>query len=293
MSEEHANEDVSVTETEPENSQIVDRSPNSIVEVDEQRSRKQFDRKYAYWTWCPSQGYLYDGKFPGGEIVLSPMTTSEEKILSQQGKDRMEIINTLVQRCLVDCPVPFDELLIPDMFYMLLVIRNITYGSNYKFQLNCPKCSLEYHHEIELPQGLKLRCLTAEDEGEPWRITLPRSGDQIAFRLLRLKDERDIRIWTREAYQRSVQSGDPSYAYRLAKHVVLINGDEQDPVRRLNYVEDMLGGDSNALRQEIAKKSFGVQLEFDVKCPQCGNETKESLPFDREFFRPSSGEHTA
>lgn len=264
--------------------------PNVIVRLDGDRSKKEFERKYAFWTWCPSQGHLYDGRFPGGEVVLSPMTTSEEKILQQSGKDRMEIIDTLVQRCLVKCPVPYEELLIPDMFYLLLVIRNITYGSFYKFRLECPRCSLEYQHSLTIPDGLKLRCLTDEDEGEPWEVVLPMSEDRISFRLLRLKDETDIRRWTRQAYQRSVQVGDPGYTYRLAKHVVAINGNEMDAVKRLDYVESMIGGDSNALRQAIDKHDFGVRLTLDSECPGCAHASQMRLPFDRKFFRPSSGE---
>jgi len=264
---------------------------NETHRVAEDRSRKEFERKYAYWTWCPSQGRLYgSGVFPGGEIILSPMTTSEEKILQQSGKDRMEIVDDLVQRCIVKCPVAYEDLLIPDMFYMLLVIRNITYGSDYKFRLECAKCSLEYQQALEIPKGLKLRCLTEDDEGEPWSVTLPREGDVIQYRMLRVKDETDIRRWGREAYQRSVQTGDPAYVYRIAKHIVSINGQELDAVKRLDYAEEMIGSDSLALRRAIEKRDFGIKLMLDAKCPSCGHDAKARLPFDREFFRPSDGE---
>lgn len=266
---------------------------NDIARVESDRAKSEFDRKYAFWTWCPSQGHLYDGKFPGGEVVLSPMTTSEEKILQQAGKDRMEIIDTLVQRCLVKCPVAYDDLLIPDMFYMLLVIRNITYGSEYKFRLECAKCGLEYQQQLEIPVGLRLRCLSLEDEGEPWSISLPQSGDMLQYRLLRVRDEKDIRTWSRQAYQRSVQTGDPAYTYRIAKHIVSINGDEKDPVKRLDYAEEMIGGDSLAFRTAIEKREFGVRLQLDATCPSCGHDSKARLPFDREFFRPSDSEDGA
>jgi len=266
------------------------RQPNGIIQLPEAQARQEFERRYAYWTWCPSQGHLYNGKFPGGEIVISPMTTMEEKILQQAGKDRMEIIDTLIQRCLLKCPVPYDDLLIPDMFYMLMIIRNITYGSTYKFRLECARCSLEYQQQIEIPEGLKLRCLTEKDGVEPWEITLPRSGDKIQFRLLRVEDESDIRRWSRQAYQRSVQVGDPAYAYRLGTHIVSVNGKTVDPLERLEYAEEMIGADSLSLRNAIEKKDFGVRLQLDATCPSCGHESKSRLPFDREFFRPSNGE---
>lgn len=262
-------------------------SDYAAVRVPVEQSKIKYDRKYAYTTWCPSQGHLYGGNFPGGEVVLSPMTTSEEKILQQQGKDRLEIIGELIRRCLVYCPVAYDDLLVPDMFYMLLMIRNLTYGNDYKFQLECSRCELTYHHRIDLPQGLILRCLDDTDDGEPWEVSLPRSGDTLRFKLLRVKDENDIRRWSRQAYQRSYQAGDPAYTYRLAKHIVSVNGADLDPVKRLHYVEEMLGGDSVVLRRALEKKEFGVDMMIDTNCPGCGCTYKTRMPFDSEFFRPS------
>lgn len=261
--------------------------PSSVVRIPQEQAVRNYERKYAYWAWVPSQGHLYDGNFPGGEVVLSPMTTGEEKILAQSGKDRLEIIDTIIRRCLVDCPVPFDSLLIPDMFYLLLVIRNITYGACYQFRVECRKCRTNFRHALEIPADLKLRCLDETDEGEPWHVKLPMCGDEVSFRLLRVKDEYDIRRWSRQAYESTVQVGDPGYTYRLAKHIVQINGRDVDPVRKLQFVEDLIGRDSYTLRHAIENREFGATLILDTQCPNCGDEGKSSMPFDRDFFRPS------
>lgn len=262
--------------------------PSVIQRIGETQAKTQFDKKYAFWTWCPSRGMLYDGKFPGGEVVVAPMTVMEEKLLADAGKDRSEIMNTIINRCLVDCPVPLDKLLIQDMMYLLLVIRNISYGADYKFTLTCPKCRLEYQKQMEIPGELKLRCLGDDDAGEPWEVKLPVSGDTIHWRHLRVEDETDIRRFSKDAYQSSTQQGNPGYIYGLAKRVVRINGEVPHPTRRLDYVENMIAADSLAFRNDMEKRDFGVSIMLESLCPRCGNEAKVRLPFDREFFHPSS-----
>lgn len=268
------------------------KEPKIITRIDPDRSKREFERKYAYWTWCPSRGHLYGGKFPGGEIVFSPITASEDKIIQQAGtgKDRMEIVEELVRRLLIKCPVAIDDLLHPDFLYILMAIRNVTYGSNYKFRIECQKCSVEYQHAVDVPESLKCRVLEEKDEGEPWETKLPMSGDTIRFKLLRLRDENDIRRWARDAYQRTVQTGDPSYVYRLSKHIVTINGEDRGPVKTLDYAEEMHGRDTQQIWTAIRKHDFGIGLLLDMTCPSCGHQVKRRMPFDREFFHPSYDE---
>lgn len=263
--------------------------PSTIVRIDKETARRDFDKPYAYATWVPSQGHLYpEGKFPGGSVVMAPMSVGEEKILQQAGKDKMELVDTLIQRCLLKCPVPYEDLLIPDMFYLLLVIRNITYGADYQFRVECDGCGTEYMKRVTLPSGLEMKCLDETDEGEPWEVVLPDREDRVGFRMLRVKDEAEIRRYARKAYGQSHQVGDPSYVYRLSKHIVTINGQPADPLKRLNYVETMYGRDSLTLRNAIESKDFGVKLMLNLDCPHCGKSDRTKMPFDKEFFRPSN-----
>lgn len=248
---------------------------------------RQNERRYAFWTWLPSQGYLYDGKFPGGEVIISPMTAAEEKILTIQGKDRMEIIDTIIKRCLLGLPVSYEDLLLPDVFYLLLAIRNITYGSTYKFNVKCPACGQDHLSKVELPTGLDLRCLSAEDDCEPYSTTLRKSGDEVTFRLLRVRDEKEIRKYSRAQYSRSVQEGDPAYLFRLSLQLVNVNGKELNAVKKLDYVESLHGTDSLSFRRAIEKRTFGPNLTLATCCPACGEEGEMRMPFDKEFFRPT------
>ena len=268
-------------------------APKVFVRVPDDVARAKYERKRAHWTWVPSQGHLYGGAFPGGEVVISPMTTAEEKILQQAGKDRLEIVDTLIQRCLVSCPVKYEDLLLPDMFYLLLAVRNVTYGPNYIMRLTCARCDTEHVKTLQVPTDLELRCLDESDEGEPWEVLLPDCQKRVHFRHLRVKDETDIRKWSRQSYSRSQQIGDPAYQYRIAKHITAINGAEVNGVQKLEFVEDMIGGDSLVLRRAIQKKEFGVRLLLDSSCPRCGHEEKTQLPFDREFFHPSDSASAA
>ena len=257
------------------------------VELPQDAALAKHNRNYAFKVVVPSLGNLYDGRFPGGEVIISPMTIQEEKILASQGKDKSEIIDELLQRCILSLPVPYPELLIPDMFYLLLQVRNVTYGLDYRFNMTCRSCSTEYITNIQLPNGLDLVGLS-ENDTEPFSCTLPMCKQVVEWRYLRNKDEVDIRKYTRAQYTKSHTFGEPGYIYRIAKQIVSIGGVKKNMIEVLDFVEKLHARDSTELRKSFKAQSFGANLKIRVECPRCGKEEEDTLPFDQEFFRPGS-----
>lgn len=255
--------------------------------IEKAEKKPNSKRPYPFAIWLPSQGNLYDGKFPDGEMIISPMTTQEEQLLNSKKSDRITVLNQLIKNCIVDCPVRFEDLLVSDSFYILLCIRNVSFGSDYSFNLTCPKCNTKFRKEVLVPNSLKIIALTPEDDNEPYEVTLPLSEDKITFRLLRIKDESEIRRYSQSQYSRSVTPGDPSYCYRLAMYLQTVNGEKLDAVRKLEYIENLIAKDSLVLRNNIDKREFGAELDISFDCPSCGFSDSSTMPFDREFFRPS------
>jgi len=234
----------------------------------------------------PSRGYFYGGKLPGGNVTVRPMTTQEEKLLVGS-QDRLAIVDTVVERCLLTKSMPLDEYLLNDEFFMLLFIRNITYGANYSFTIKCPSCGTSFNHEVKVPDGMKLTVLTEKDK-EPFECELPIAKKKLSLRLLRVADEKEIRRYTTQVLNRPGRGGDGdvAYTYRLARHIVKIDGEEIDSRKALELVDGMGGGDSLVLRNSIDAHDCGVELHLSLVCPRCEYLVERMLPFTAEFFRP-------
>lgn len=245
-------------------------------------------RPYACKIVVPSNGYLYGGKWSGGEMIISPLTVAEEKLLAGSKGDRFDVLDLIVKRCIVECPVPFEDLLVGDLFYIMMCIRNISYGSDYSFNLTCGNCGTFYVHRLQIPDDLSMSVLTEEDDCEPYEVRLPLRGDLVKFRLLRYRDEMNIRRQLRLSYRSANIQGDPSYSYRLATYIQSVNDQDMNLGDKVDYVESLAGKDSLALRDAIDGREFGISLIIKSQCPDCGYEDESILPFNREFFRPGS-----
>jgi hypothetical protein len=245
----------------------------------------------------PSRGVLYNGLLPDGEVTYNPMTGKEEKILAGGSRNGASVIDSILKSCMPDLPVSVDDLLTNDKYFMLLVLRAQSYGSIYKFQVKCESCARKFTHEVNLgftdteeedDSAFMVRVLTA-DTVEPFETDpLPSSKDVIKFRLLRGKDEKAIQRFAESAAAKGRQSGDPSYIYRLARHLVAVNDKEIDAFEAQAYVENMIGMDSNALRNAIEKADCGVDTTVKAQCPLCDEDNEFLLPMTPEFFRPRS-----
>ncbi len=236
----------------------------------------------------PSRGILYAGRLPEGWVELCPMTTREEKILLSQQPDRAALLDRIIERCLPTKDVPLSEMLVSDRFFLLLMLRNITYGPTYRIHVSCPQCKVVVFQDIQLPDGLTLRVLTDADT-EPFFVDLPMSGKKLGLRLLRVEDEQEIRRFVRQTAMtgRTAAEGDPSYIYRLARHVVSIDEQKVTTVQAVRFCENMIGGDSARMRHAVEESECGVTLTLKHTCSACGAAFEELLPFSDEFFRPS------
>jgi len=259
----------------------------------------------------PSQGLLYDGELREGKVTISPMGTKEESLLvSRKGRsDAHLILDKIIARCL-QTSFNLDNMLVADRFYILLMIRNLSYGSNYGYKVKCPECGEKFKKDIRIPDDFTITIL---DEGvkEPFYADLPRCRKRVGFHLLRVEDEKAVEKYTAHEYRRSQQDGDPGYIYRLARHIVSIDdipepreGEDEEgesasftPTevnleQALELCETLIGIDSSAFKDAIAKNDCGVNLLIKAECPNpnCGDDFESLLKFTPEFFRPVPAE---
>ena len=232
----------------------------------------------------PSRGRFYDDAMPDGAITIRPITVDEEKIFMGRGS-KLKVFDAILSKCILSPCVPMAEMLMADKFYLLLVLRSISYGTDYSFKITCPSCHTSFTHAVQLPKGLQIRIAT-KDDTEPYECVLPVSKKKLMLRYLRGRDEEDI-----ESYAQNVGTtpgiediGDESYPYQLSKYIVTIDDEELDAIEKLDFCKAMIGGDSLALRRAIAEHELGIDFTIEAPCRSCSTTVSTSLPVTAEFF---------
>ena len=232
----------------------------------------------------PSRGFRYAGRLPDGYVMVAPMTTREEAMLVSMQGDRLDLLNQVLDACLLTREVPLVEFLSGDRLFLLLSVRQITYGGSYHVQFQCPACRGSVSFSLDIPKDLSVRMLTEEDR-EPFEAKLPVSGHTLGLRLLCVSDEMAIlRQASRLAPARA--GPNPTYLYTIARHIVTIDGQEIDSTKALRLVEGLVGKDSLVIRQTVEAHDCGPDFMIETVCGRCGAAVREVMPLTVEFFRP-------
>ena len=134
-----------------------------------------------------------------------------------------------------------------------------------------------------LPDGLTLKMATDEDT-EPFDVKLPVSSKTLSLRFLRGTDEQAVDDYVKNLPNASAEDGDPAYAFRLARHIAKMDGEDVDPLQKLSFCEQMIGQDSLAMRTALIEHETGADMGIEASCPSCHKAIETSLPLTNEFF---------
>lgn len=239
---------------------------------------------YETTVTLPSKGILYNGLIPS-EISLRGMTTRDEKILyaSQSGN----VFQRILKNCIIQ-PKDLDpnKLIAADELYLVLQLRMLTYGPEYKVDAVCPECGQVNTYTVNLGE-LDVNYLD-DDFTEPIMVTLPRCGDTLGLKILRNEDSEFIDRYAKKfAKQFNQNVREVEYECRIAKYISTINGKAVDFGQAKNYVENMMSRDSAEIRSALNKILVGVDTTITQTCMSCGEEFTFNMPLTSEFFRPT------
>jgi len=265
----------------PEESSQEKRMQPGFVSSESQKKPDRF-AMFQEEVELPSLGKFYGDKLLGGKVVIRPITVQEEKLMVS-ARDRVGVIDKVLDRCLVTRALSVDDYLMTDKFFLVLNLRTLSYGPDYTFLMTCISCKNEFKHHVRLPEGLRKK-VASDDDVEPFEVHLPVSNKTLTCRFLRGHDEKAV-----DQYVKStdvVSEGDPAYAYRLSCGIVTIDGQDPGLMQKLAFCENMLGKDSLALRTEFEKRQTGIDLRTTAICPACQYENTTLIEFTTEFFRP-------
>lgn len=215
----------------------------------------------------PSKGKFYPA-FQGLEI--KPLTfLDEQKILtSKDGKT--DIVSKLLEKSVEGIDV--NELLSMDKMFLLMKVREVSYGDDYKFNITCPACLSEIKTSLSLSDHLNMTQIP-DDLEDPRKIKLPRLKIEAEVRFPRSREE--------------VFLIDPEEIYKnMYRFVVSINGNS-DPVFISKALKRMHIQDIKKIISEINKGEYGVNPRFVFECPECTHSETMAVPMDVSFFSVS------
>lgn len=215
----------------------------------------------------PSRNRFYADS---GKITIKPLTFEEEQKILSSSKSGTDIINLLIKNCVEG--VDINDLLLFDRYYLLLKVREVSYGADYKFSVTCPHCNSEVHSELDLANDLSITYVE-DDLEDPREIALPRLGVNAVVRFPRVRDEHYLE--NPEEISKNT--------YRFVKS---INGNE-DQVFINKALKRMSIVDMKKIIKEINRGEYGVDPRFVLECPSCKTSTTMAIPMDVDFFSVS------
>lgn len=237
---------------------------------------------------------LYGENFDG-QIMLRAMTTSEER-MRLSGQSFYYIMSKILNECIVDnknndgtYKIDCTSFTTFDFFAACVKLRMLSYGNKYKTTAVCPVCGHQFIYTADLSQ--LVYNLVPDDFYEPYEIgPLPKSGDTLGCRFLRVKDYIDIEKQKEKIMMINPNYvGDPTYQLEMQKRIMTVNGNHLDYIEIENYVNNMIAMDSVVYHDKIDKDVYGVVRLNTCECQNptgCDGTAVWVLKADREFFRP-------
>lgn len=212
----------------------------------------------------PSECRVYELEDPGAPITIRPMTFEDEKALISAAKGE-DPVNLTLQRCTTNIKIP--DLLALDKFYLIMKLREISYGDDYNTLLVCSHCKAENPTTIKLSE-LNVNPVP-DDFQDPITLTLPSINKEAKIRLPRVRDERFLEDTTTSLDQ-------------IWRFVTEIDGHTDKSV--IAAVIDRLPLKDIRTIMNSIKTDFGVDTNVKFECSECGGVTVVDLPINANFF---------
>ncbi len=237
----------------------------------------------------PSKGLLYPKENPlsSGKVEMKYATTREEDILTNQNYIKQGVVLDKLLQSMVVSKINLDDLLIGDKNALMISARILLWGKNYNFKVKNPD-----DEKNPIPVTVDLTQVK-ENEIDKSKITegknefsyqLPTTGKNITFKLLSVRDEKNIEAEIK-GLKKIVGTSSTEISTRLKYLITSVEGDRSaENIRK--FVDNLISQDSRALRSYIKKIQPDVNLSFTH---DFGNgEVEVPIPITVDFFWPST-----
>ena len=214
----------------------------------------------------PSNCKFYKLENPGKGIQLRPMTFEDEKAMMSHKNVNVDTLNLLLERCVSNVNV--NSLLQMDKLYLIMKLREISYGDSYGAVISCPSCRRDNNVKFNLSQ-LGTTHLP-KDASDPMDVYLPILQKNIKLRYPRVADEGYL------------QNSELTLA-NLWRFVESIEGHDKKTI--ISKVMSQLPlQDSHTIINALGGGEYGIDTSVRFVCSYCGHNEILPLPITADFF---------
>ncbi len=150
-------------------------------------------------------------------------------------------------------------------------LRQLSYGENYEFKVDCPKCGKESQVSMSLNDLIVNEI--PDDLTDPREVTLPVCKKKVKVRFPRVRDESFL--MTAEQVNNNI--------YKLVESVEGIT----DLLIINQFIKKLPLRDIKAIVKEINRTDLGMDPRVLFECPKCFKSTEVSIPITANFFSVS------
>ena len=222
---------------------------------------------------------MYTHTLPSGlEAELREMTGAEESLLTNRRlmKDG-EAVNQVLRNCLVRlgdkteiAPKDVLDLLSGDRLFLLVRLRQISFGDAVDLSLTCPAKDCGETTEVRVAlDDLEVTSYGVERE---FIFELPRTKKPVLFTLLDGHMEK-----------RLASLKDPNLHSAMLMRVKEIDGKAPNK----NSLAELPAFDLNALREEMQRVDGGIDTSIHTVCSSCGARIVTRLEAEPPFLFPN------
>ena len=225
--------------------------------------------EYNYFTVSlPSKCLIYEGVDPA-TIQIRTLKGEDEKIMAEISSENFDKkYNVILSRVLKG--IDPLQLTLGDRFYLVLWETINSYSKDFPVEFECASCWQKSEFNVDLSQLETIEL--DENYKEPCEITLPKSGDVVKLRLLRIKDLLEIND--------SEKAGRNVWLDRSALSLV----DRGSLADKLDYLGRLDTQDLEYIRGFQDAFEHGIKMETTYTCPKCGGTGVMPVPFRFEML---------
>ena len=236
----------------------------------------------------PSKGLLYplDNPLSSGIVEMKYMTAKEEDILSNQNYLKDGTVFDKLLKSLIVSKINYDDLTVGDKNAILIAARILGYGKDYKVTFTHPITGEEEVITIDLAEmkNKEIDYSLFKNNNE-FTFTLPKSQNQISFKMLTHKDERQIENELKGLKKINLSA---EVTTRLKYSIVAVNNNREAKAIREFVDNFMLAADAQALREYIKEISPDLNLTFTFVGSDGYTKEGVDLPMGVSFFYPNA-----
>ena len=231
----------------------------------------------------PSKGLLYPESSPlsSGTIEMKYMTAKEEDILTNSNYlANGTAIDKLLKSLINDKSINFNELLLGDKNAVMLAARILSYGKDYNITYKNEKCTVDLS-ELK-PKSFSENLII--DRKNEFTFTLPKSNNNVTFKLLTQQDETDV-MKEVEGLKKLDKESNAEGSTRLKFMITSVNGLKESSEIR-NFVDNfLLAQDARALRKFYSEIAPDINFKTDLNTSE-GVVEGVDVPIGLNFFWP-------